>query len=111
VLLLLLLFKTPTAYKTQVSAMETQLRENQVILRTSKSSEDCALIKLQQVEFERDSLKTHHEHSKVLLKSLEAENKTLDNVYRDIEKALKEKIEENVMLNLDLDSVDQKVNE
>jgi hypothetical protein len=89
--------------------MSQQLRENEVVLRSAKSTEDCALLKLQQVEFERDSLKSHHDNSKVLVKNLESEHKTLDALYREIETTLKEKMEENVMLNLELDSYDQKV--
>jgi len=97
------------ALRSQMIEMEGQLRENEVALRAAKSKEDCAVLKLEQVEFERDSLKTHYENSKVLVKNLETEHKTLDNLYRDVEKTLKEKIEENVMLNLDLDSFGQKV--
>jgi hypothetical protein len=89
--------------------MGQQLRENEVTLRSAKSTEDCALLKLQQVEFERDSLRSHYENSKVLVKNLESEHKTLDALYRGIENTLKEKIEENVMLNLELDAYDQKV--
>lgn len=89
--------------------MEGLLRENEVVLRAAKSSEECALLKLQQVQFERESLRSQCENSKVLVRSLEAEHRSLDALYREMEKTLKEKIEENVMLNLDLDSCDQKV--
>ena len=112
--LLFLAFLTPlfgciSGLKAQVLDMGQQLRENEVILRSAKSTEDCALLKLQQVEFERDSLKSHHDNSKALVKSLESEHKSLDALYHEIESTLKEKIEENVMLNLELDSYDQKV--
>ena len=89
--------------------MSLQLRESEISLRNAKSAEECALLKLQQVQFERDSLKTHCDNSKALVKNLESEHRTLETLYRDIEQSLKEKIEENVMLNLEIDSYDQKV--
>lgn len=89
--------------------MSKQLRENEVMLRSAKSTEECAVLKLQQVEFERDSLKSHYDNSKLLIKNLESEHKTLETLYHEIENTLKEKIEENLMLNLELDSYDQKV--
>ena len=90
--------------------MGRQLRDNEISLRSAKSNEECAVLKLQQVEFERDSLKSHYENSKILVKNLESEHKTLETLYREIENSLKDKIEENVILNLELDSCDQKVN-
>lgn len=89
--------------------MGQELRDKEVSLRSAQSKEECALLRLEQVVFERDSLKTNCDNSKVLVRNLENEHRALDGLYREIESTLKEKIEEIVLLNLELDSYDQKV--